>query len=289
MECHKVKKNTPAYKQQAHEYSQKYRAIPKHQFRAAEVNRAWRKLHGEEFSKRHKVEYRAKALARYHTYKKDPNWLAIRNAKRQEYTKHKLEKLKKDPKKYAEYLEVRRAKDAESYAKRYAKLKKDPIKYQEFLKTQQIRNAQNYEKIKADPIRLEKLRAEARKQAKKERATLRGKLDYNLRRDIWQALKGKKSRHKWQELVGWTVDDYIRHLEAQFTPEMSWKNYGTYWEVDHIKPKSSFHYDSPNDKEFKECWALRNLQPLSKKENRKKSNKLSRWDIMEKVANLPRN
>jgi hypothetical protein len=55
---------------------------------------------------------------------------------------------------------------------------------------------------------------------------------------------------------------------------MSWENYGK-WHVDHIRPKASFHYTNPDDEEFKQCWALRNLRPLWGKENSAKKDKRS--------------
>ena len=56
---------------------------------------------------------------------------------------------------------------------------------------------------------------------------------------------------------------------------MSWDNYGRNgWEIDHIKPISSFNFNSYKDKEFKECWSLENLQPLWAEENIRKSNKI---------------
>ena len=54
---------------------------------------------------------------------------------------------------------------------------------------------------------------------------------------------------------------------------MSWDNYGSYWHVDHIKPKSLFHYNNSENPEFKKCWALENLQPLEKFENIRKRDK----------------
>ncbi len=351
--CHQDKKNTPLYKQYAHEYGKKYRAVPSHQARSRETDRIWRSLHGKEFLDKHKKEYNAKRLGRYHTLKQDSEWLAERNRKRREYELKKWDKLKKDPVKYAEIREARQEswklryaklkenyhkyreflaskneatklyyeqikgdsikyqeflgkrkyqyeklkEDAikyqeflnsmhQRYKKRYAELKKDPLKYGNFLVAQRQRGAENYKNIKKDAKRLEKLRSVACQRAKKERSTLRGKLDYNLRRDIWQALKGVKSRRKWQTLVGWTVDDLIVHLESQFTSEMTWENYGKFWEIDHIRPKSSFTYKAPEDTEFLECWALKNLRPLSKTENRKKSNKLDRWDIIAKIPTI---
>ena len=90
---------------------------------------------------------------------------------------------------------------------------------------------------------------------------------------LYRALKSKKSGRKWELLVGYTVNDLIKHLESKFDDKMSWDNYGSYWEVDHIKPRSLFNYICPEDKEFKECWELSNLQPLEAIENMKKGNK----------------
>jgi hypothetical protein len=85
--------------------------------------------------------------------------------------------------------------------------------------------------------------------------------------------KGKDGYH-WEDLVGYTREDIMEHLEKQFDENMSWNNYGSYWHIDHIIPVSYFNYTSYEDKEFKECWALSNLQPLEAKENLIKSNKL---------------
>jgi len=97
-------------------------------------------------------------------------------------------------------------------------------------------------------------------------------LDSNLRSIICTALKGEKNRRSWQKLVGYTIEDLIKHLENKFTEGMSWDNYGS-WEIDHIKPKSLFKYETAEDADFKKCWALENLQPLNKIENRKKGSK----------------
>lgn len=71
---------------------------------------------------------------------------------------------------------------------------------------------------------------------------------------------------------GCDITELIQHLESQFAPEMTWENHGTYWEVDHIIPRSSF--DLSDEGQVKRCYHYTNLQPLTKKENRIKSNKL---------------
>ena len=52
---------------------------------------------------------------------------------------------------------------------------------------------------------------------------------------------------------------------------MNWDNYGE-WEVDHIKPCSSFNL--LNEEERKECFHYSNLQPLWKGDNREKHDKI---------------
>jgi len=100
----------------------------------------------------------------------------------------------------------------------------------------------------------------------------RFKLDCNMGTAIYLALNRKKVGRKWEELTGYSVEELMKHLESKFEPWMNWGNYGK-WHVDHIKPKSLFHYTSAEDKEFKECWSLNNLQPLEAIENIRKSNK----------------
>lgn len=102
------------------------------------------------------------------------------------------------------------------------------------------------------------------------------KLDRNIGTMICISLNGKKDSKSWESLVGYTIEDLIKHLEKQFEPWMSWENWGKgigKWNIDHIKPKSLFHYTSPEDKEFKECWSLSNLQPMEAIANIKKNNK----------------
>ena len=39
------------------------------------------------------------------------------------------------------------------------------------------------------------------------------------------------------------------------------------WNIDHIIPQSDFVFDSISHSNFKKCWALKNLRPLSAKQN----------------------
>mgnify|MGYP001217689456 CR=1 FL=1 len=76
------------------------------------------------------------------------------------------------------------------------------------------------------------------------------------------------------ELLPYTKEELISHLESQFTDGMSWDNMDE-WHIDHIRPVSSFNFTTTECEDFKKCWALDNLQPLWAKDNMSKGNK---WD-----------
>lgn len=74
------------------------------------------------------------------------------------------------------------------------------------------------------------------------------------------------------ELLPYTLEQLIQHLEGGFEENMTWENYGK-WHVDHIKPMSLFKFKNSEDKEFQECWSLKNLQPLWGEDNLSKGSK----------------
>lgn len=90
-----------------------------------------------------------------------------------------------------------------------------------------------------------------------------------------QLLKGLKyhnltKKNRTFVLLGYSAQDLKIHLEKQFTPEMSWSNYGSYWHIDHKIPKSF----AQNKKELIELFQLDNLQPLEAKANVSKYNRV---------------
>lgn len=80
--------------------------------------------------------------------------------------------------------------------------------------------------------------------------------------------RGVKRSDATFRLVGCSPKELKSHLENQFKLEMSWDNYGTYWEVDHRRPCASF--DLLDETQQRECFHFSNLQPLTKTENRQK-------------------
>jgi hypothetical protein len=100
------------------------------------------------------------------------------------------------------------------------------------------------------------------------------KLISNFRTAIYQVLKEsnvEKNKHYF-DILQYTPEQLILHLELQFKDTMSWDNYGD-WHVDHKLPITHFNIQEMGDSEFMSCWSLDNLQPMWGIENIRKSNK----------------
>jgi ssDNA-binding Zn-finger/Zn-ribbon topoisomerase 1 len=120
-----------------------------------------------------------------------------------------------------------------------------------------------------------KVREYYKVKGKKRRSTPTGILNNRMGSDICRALSGQKKGRHWEILVGYTVEQLVKHLEKNFLPNMTWENRSE-WHIDHKIPKSVFNYKTPEDIDFKKCWALKNLRPIWKEDNLKKWNHLSR-------------
>lgn len=93
-------------------------------------------------------------------------------------------------------------------------------------------------------------------------------LTKRVRRAIRHLLSSSKLRGSTRYL-DYSAEDLKLHLELKFLPGMSWDNMAE-WHIDHIKPIAAFNpieLANPNSKEFKQAWALENLQPLWQSDN----------------------
>lgn len=171
-----------------------------------------------------------------------------------------------------------------------------------------IYRRQHYEKNKARVLKLKKIyyynnrtkelaqnkayrQSERGKEKRRKRQKIRLNTDFkyrlirNHRCRIWHAVKGISKEQSSKDLLGCNNQEYKEYLTKQFLPEMTIENYGTVWEVDHMKPCSSF--DLTDEEERKKCFHFTNTQPMFISENKKKSNKIiydmdwdgSRWRI----------
>ena len=140
-------------------------------------------------------------------------------------------------------------------------------------------------KVKAKRQRMsEKYRAQIKRARTKMRSTSEGMLYHRMSQSIREALRGATRRCKWEDLLGYSVDELKAHLESQFTEGMTWnKFFGGGIHIDHIIPRMNFNYTSPNDLQFKQCWALLNLRPIWPTEN-SVSGAHARWNRLKRAV-----
>jgi 5-methylcytosine-specific restriction endonuclease McrA len=123
---------------------------------------------------------------------------------------------------------------------------------------------ERYDKMRLDSEKLDAYKKQRREYVKKKKeSSPEFKLRHNTIVYMNIALKQGYFTDKIECLLGCSYETYKNHLESQFTDKMNWKNYGEYWEIDHILPLSkggSFHY--------------KNTQPLTISENRSKKNNI---------------
>jgi len=99
--------------------------------------------------------------------------------------------------------------------------------------------------------------------------TLEGRIKHNIRTRIGNAIKRKSNSS--QELLGCDLAFYFKYIEFLFTSEMSWDNYGSYWQIDHVKQLCSFDLTIKDQQliafNWKNTRPLYILDNLSKKKN----------------------
>lgn len=110
------------------------------------------------------------------------------------------------------------------------------------------------------------------------------KLRTSISRSINVILKknfSSKNNQSCLKYLPYTTKELKQHIESLFETWMCWANWGIYdpmiwddenpltwtWQLDHKTPQSQLLYTSMTDDNFKICWSLDNLRPLSAKQN----------------------
>ena len=163
----------------------------------------------------------------------------------------------------------------ESYKRNYHKHKEKKSEYHKKWSEQNKEHLSNYIKEYREN-NVDKIRQIKRDYERNRKATdPLYKLISNFRTAIYQVLKESnvEKNKSYFDILGYTPEELINHLEKQFKDDMTWDNYGI-WHVDHKLPITSFDIQEMGDEEFMKCWCLDNLQPMWGEENIRKSNKL---------------
>lgn len=154
---------------------------------------------------------------------------------------------------YNKSLVERRGKYNDYYKERYASMSNDEKKTLN-------KKSNQWQKENKDKV------AEYKRKYRKENPIFR--LKENIRTRINLSLKGKNKGISTAKLLGCSIDDYKLYLERQFDNNMTWENYGTYWEIDHIQ--ELYKFDLTDKIQQKQAFHFTNTQPLSIQENRQK-------------------
>ena len=110
------------------------------------------------------------------------------------------------------------------------------------------------------------------------------RLRMNVSKAVFKMLKSNSSSKNGQSILKflpYSPEELKLHLESLFESWMTWENRGKYsvknwddndsstwtWQLDHIIPHSTFHYETMDCEEFRKAWALTNLRPFSAKQN----------------------
>ena len=77
-----------------------------------------------------------------------------------------------------------------------------------------------------------------------------------------------------EKLLGYSIAELKKRLEAQFTKGMTWEKFNAgEIHIDHIVPISDFDFEEEGDAGWRSCWCYTNLRPLWAADNLAKSSK----------------
>ena len=113
-----------------------------------------------------------------------------------------------------------------------------------------------------------------------------GSLDRNIRQCLAYVIK-KNGPFRWNKRLGFTKEDFLKHIKENFEEGMTFENYGE-WVISFRIPKRCYSFKSIRDEDFRKFWSLKNITPKwlidaqhQKKEISKKIlNKYGLWDIL---------
>ena len=112
-------------------------------------------------------------------------------------------------------------------------------------------------------------------------------INYRLKKSLAARLRNVLNKNDTtMNYIGCNIQYLREWFEYNFTSEMNWKNYGSFWSIDHIIPVCKF--DLTIEDEKLKCWNWSNLMPVTIKYNSsKKEIDINQIDfILNKIQNF---
>jgi len=205
--------------------------------RKREYDKKYRKEHPEQ-SKNYSRKYYYGHIEERRSYRRK-NVEKTRIYNKKYFKEYKNEKKEYDKQYYKEHLE-RKKKQYKDYIKKHLEIRrKCSMKY-----NRKIRN------------------------------TIKGQIDSRISSLVRYTLRGTKAGRSWKSIVDFTLEQFKQHFQGLFTNGMNWNKFmNGEIHIDHVVPINHFHYESTDDPQFKECWALHNLQSMWARDNLSKGNR----------------
>ena len=205
-------------------------------------------------------------------------WQKNNSEKRKEIVKkYYLNHLEKNKEYREQYYQDNREKILERQKKHNQNCKE---RIKEYHKLYNQINKEEIKKQKRQYFQMHKLEINNRRRGYykyKGKTDLRYSLGHKTSNRIRESLKNNKTGRHWEDLVGYTLDDLIKHLKSTIPKGYTWQDYlDGKLQIDHIIPIAVFNFTQPEHLDFKRCWTLDNLRLLHARENIKKKNKLER-------------
>lgn len=160
--------------------------------------------------------------------------------------------------------EQKKAYDKLYHKNYYETHKEEVLKYQELTKKHKQEYDKKYKILNRNKRNVYEIN--------RRKNDLKYKILCNLRTRINSALKRNSKKGKTLELLGCDITFLRTYLKNLFAEDMSWNNYGK-WEIDHIIPCSFFNLSKQAEQQ--KCFHYTNLQPLWKKDNLEKRDKIN--------------
>lgn len=188
---------------------------------------------------------------------------AIRSATRREYMKEYQAVRAATPEHKAYHLAYRNNPKRIEYNREYRRMQRLDQEY--------LDKENEYAGRRRETDEYKEYRREYERRRRRDDPAFR--IKQSISRAINKYLRHGKEGKSTFEILGFTKEDLIAHLEKQFTDGMSWDNYGD-WHIDHEIPLAAHNFETTDDIDFKRAWSLTNLRPLWAMDNMKKGAKL---------------
>ena len=132
-----------------------------------------------------------------------------------------------------------------------AKLQRQSPEYKKYQKSYKVKNRDKLNQYYLDRLKNPK-----------------HKMLHNIRNSIRNCVKGKK-KNRTIKYIGCSIEEFVNHIESQFSGNMKWENHGKLWHLDHKIPVNAFTFDTEDD--LFVCFNYKNYHPLLCEENLRKN------------------